>query len=37
MTDESAAGIRKSNHRWQFDVIVDLVKRYGFPYVALNP
>ena len=37
MTDESAAGIRKSNHRWQSDVIVDLIKHYDFPYVALNP
>ena len=34
---ESTEGIRKSNCRWQSDVIVDLVKRYGFPYVALNP
>ena len=34
---ESTEGIRKSNRRWQSDVIVDLVKRYGFPYVALNP
>jgi acetolactate synthase I/II/III large subunit len=30
-------GIRKSNRRWQSDVIVDLIKRYGFPYIALNP
>jgi acetolactate synthase I/II/III large subunit len=37
MTTESTGGIRKSNRRWQSDVIVDLVKRYGFPYVALNP
>jgi hypothetical protein len=37
MTAESTNGIRKSNRRWQSDVIVDLVKRYGFPYVALNP
>src|SRR5256714_13308242 len=22
---------------WQSDVIVDLIKRYGFPYVTLNP
>jgi len=29
--------VRKSNRRWQSDVIVDLVKRHGFPYVALNP
>ena len=34
---ESTRGIRKSNRRWQSDVIVDLVKGYGFPYVALNP
>ena len=34
---ERTEGIRKSNRRWQSDVIVDLVKRYGFPYVALNP
>ena len=37
MTAESTRGIRKSNRRWQSDVIVDLVKHYGFPYVALNP
>ena len=37
MTTEGTEGIRKSNRRWQSDVIVDLVKRYGFPYVALNP
>ena len=37
MTTESTDGIRKSNRRWQSDVIVDLVKRYGFPYVALSP
>ena len=35
MKTESTAGIRKSNRRWQSEVIVDLVKRYGFPYVAL--
>jgi acetolactate synthase-1/2/3 large subunit len=37
MTDESAARIRKSNRRWQSDVIVDLIKHYNFPYIALNP
>jgi acetolactate synthase-1/2/3 large subunit len=37
MTDESTAGIRKSNRRWQSDVIVDLIKHYDFPYIALNP
>ena len=29
MTAEGTRGIRKSNRRWQSDVIVDLVKRYG--------
>ena len=37
MTAEGTEGIRKSNHRWQSDIIVDLVKRYGFSYIALNP
>ena len=37
MTAEGTEGIRKSNHRWQSDIIVDLIKRYGFSYVALNP
>jgi acetolactate synthase-1/2/3 large subunit len=37
MTEESATGIRKSNRRWQSDVIVDLIKHYDFPYIALNP
>src|SRR5262249_14781410 len=23
--------------RWQSDVIVDLIKQFGFPYIALNP
>ena len=23
--------------RWQSDVIVDLIKRYGFPFITLNP
>jgi acetolactate synthase-1/2/3 large subunit len=27
----------KTNTRWQSDVIVDLIKRYGFPYITLNP
>jgi acetolactate synthase I/II/III large subunit len=35
--EKASSGIRKSNRRWQSDVIVDLIKRYGFPYVALNP
>src|ERR1700730_6153008 len=29
--------IKKSTQRWQSDVIVDLIKQYGFPYIALNP
>ena len=36
MTTEGTAGIRKSNRRWQSDVIVDLIKHYDFPYIALN-
>ncbi len=27
-----------ANYRgWQSDVIVDLIKRYGFPFITLNP
>ena len=22
---------------WQSDVIVDMIKRYGFPFITLNP
>ena len=29
--------IKKSSQRWQSDVIVDLIKQYEFPYIALNP
>jgi acetolactate synthase I/II/III large subunit len=29
--------IKKSDRRWQSDVIVDMIKRYGFEYVSLNP
>ncbi len=29
--------IRKSNKRYQSDIIVDLIKAYDFPYIALNP
>ena len=28
--------IKKSNQRWQSDIIVDMIKLYGFPYIALN-
>lgn len=31
------SAIKKSDRRWQSDVIVDMVKRYGFEYIALNP
>jgi acetolactate synthase-1/2/3 large subunit len=34
MTDTN---IKKSSQRWQSDVIVDLIKQYGFSYIALNP
>ncbi len=29
--------IKKSTQRWQSDIIVDLIKQYDFPYIALNP
>jgi len=32
---ESQASYAKKG--WQSDVIVDLIKHYGFPYIALNP
>jgi acetolactate synthase-1/2/3 large subunit len=31
------SGIKKSNRRWQSDIIVDMIKRYGFEHIALNP
>lgn len=34
---EDKTAIKKSDQRWQSDIIVDLIKQYGFPYVALNP
>src|SRR5215472_8275944 len=27
----------KNDLGWQSDVIVDLIKRYGFPYITMNP
>src|SRR3954470_11764074 len=27
----------KTNRGWQSDVIVDLIKRYDFPYITMNP
>ena len=32
-----AEPIKKSDRRWQSDIIVDMIKRYGFEYIALNP
>src|SRR3979490_865827 len=26
-----------ASRRWQSDIIVDLIKQFGFPYIALNP
>ena len=40
MSEPSTANnkpVKKSEERWQSDVIVDLIKQYGFPYIALNP
>src|SRR6201987_366568 len=34
--NRSPAG-RYAKRAWQSDVIVDLIKHYGFPYIALNP
>src|SRR5215471_13073313 len=39
MQEQSGRGqSAKANYRgWQSDVIVDLIKRYGFPHLTLNP
>jgi len=29
--------IKKSDKKWQSDIIVDLIKQYGFKHIALNP
>ena len=34
---KSNAPVSYAEKAWQSDVIVDLIKRYGFPYIALNP
>ncbi len=31
------SGIKKSNTKYQSDVIVDMIKSYGFEHIALNP
>ena len=36
-TKQGNPNIKKSNQRWQSDVIVDLIKQYGFPFISLNP
>ena len=36
-TPQDNTGIKKSTQRWQSDVVVDLIKQYEFPYIALNP
>jgi acetolactate synthase-1/2/3 large subunit len=33
----SEGGIKKSNVKYQSDVIVDLIKDFGFKHIALNP
>jgi hypothetical protein len=35
MTDDG--NILKSDRKWQSDIIVDLIKQYGFKHIALNP
>jgi acetolactate synthase-1/2/3 large subunit len=41
MDETTAADARDTaapaEERWQSDVIVDLIKQFGFPYIALNP
>ena len=34
---KSNAPVSYAERAWQSDVIVDLIKHYGFPYIALNP
>src|SRR6202158_5000442 len=34
---KSNAPVSYAEKAWQSDVIVDLIKHYGFPYIALNP
>jgi acetolactate synthase I/II/III large subunit len=40
MNETSGADLQPASYgerRWQSDVIVDLIKQFGFPYIALNP
>src|SRR5437667_11343961 len=34
---ERAPRANHNDRAWQSDVIVDLIKRYGFPFITLNP
>jgi len=34
---EQVKGIQKSNRKFQSDVIVDMIKHYGFEHISLNP
>src|SRR5215471_16501374 len=34
---ETSPKVSTAEKRWQSDVIVDLIKQFGFPYIALNP
>ncbi len=35
--DTGTSGIQKSNQRYQSDIVVDMIKRYEIPFIALNP
>ncbi|HEV2624292.1 MAG TPA: thiamine pyrophosphate-binding protein, partial [Xanthobacteraceae bacterium] len=37
ITAKSQPAASYAKKAWQSDVIVDLIKHYGFPYIALNP
>src|SRR6266446_3437948 len=37
MQDETGPRQAANYRGWQSDVIVDLIKRYGFPHITLNP
>jgi acetolactate synthase-1/2/3 large subunit len=35
--DKKSVGVAKNYRGWQSDVIVDMIKRYEFPHITLNP
>lgn len=37
MKETKEITLKRTQDRWQSDVIVDLIHRYEFPYIALNP